>query len=154
MVFIIIALMLTHSKHKYIIMNIIFQGTTTTWNALFVSERITLFIMNDKTIIILSWVTKFCCIHRLKCGRCSKVQQYLPTESAKVLNKQISRRSTVKFNPKQVLELVQSSSTLPHHPEQEKLLIVSNCIEVTNEILVVLECMSTVLSCETESTDQ
>jgi len=65
---------------------------------------------------------------------CSKVQQYLPTESAKVLNKQICRRSNVKFNPEQVLKLVQLGPAMTLDARQEKLVFVSNYIEVTKSL--------------------
>jgi hypothetical protein len=51
----------------------------------------------------------------------SKLQQYAPTEAAKVYNKQVARRANVKFNPRQVLELVSTNTTSLASLTDEKL---------------------------------
>lgn len=42
------------------------------------------------------------------CLCCSKIQKYSPTESAKVYDKAVNRKSKVHFNPRQTLDYLKS----------------------------------------------
>lgn len=41
---------------------------------------------------------------------CSKIQKYSPTESAKVYDKAVNRKSKVHFNPRQTLDYLKSDA--------------------------------------------
>jgi hypothetical protein len=59
------------------------------------------------------------------------VQQYSPTESAKVLNKQICRRSNVKFNPQHVLDLATRGLPIHLNVDEEKINLVCSYLDVS-----------------------
>jgi hypothetical protein len=59
------------------------------------------------------------------------VQQYSPTESAKVLNKQICRRPNVKFNPQHVVDLATRGAPMYMNADEEKINLVCSYIDVS-----------------------
>jgi len=62
---------------------------------------------------------------------CSKIQRYSPTDSAKTFEKPVNRKSGVKFDPKQVLELARLGTHLPGPIEQNKRQLIEAYIDVS-----------------------
>ena len=63
---------------------------------------------------------------------CSKIQRYSPTDSAKTFEKPVSRKTGVKFYPKQVLDLVRLGTQLPEPLAQSKRHLVEAYIDVSD----------------------
>jgi len=61
---------------------------------------------------------------------CSKVRDYSPSEASKAYNQPVKRRPGIKFNPLQVIELVQLGSAPLCETQLEKAKIVTAYLEV------------------------
>jgi len=74
---------------------------------------------------------------------CSKIQRYSPTDSAKTFEKPVSRKSGLKFHPKQVLDLVQLGTQLPEPIARSKRQLIEAYIDVSQHLcymLILLHC--------------
>lgn len=61
----------------------------------------------------------------------SKIQKYSPTESAKVYDKNVNRKSKVHFNPRQTLEYLKSDTASMEISFQTKKNIVKQYLDVS-----------------------
>jgi len=61
---------------------------------------------------------------------CSKLHKYTPSAASKDYNKPVTRKSGVKFNPHQVVDLVRHGSSLSCKTQSERAKIVTSYIEV------------------------
>jgi len=61
---------------------------------------------------------------------CSKVRNYSPAEASKVYNKPVTRKSGIKFNPHQIIDLITLGSPPLCDTESEREKIVMAYIEV------------------------
>ena len=61
---------------------------------------------------------------------CSKIHDYSPSKAAKVYNRPVTRKSGVKFNPHQVIDLVRLGTAPSCKTQSEKAKIVTAYIEV------------------------
>lgn len=66
---------------------------------------------------------------------CSKIQKYSPTESAKVYDKAVNRKSKVHFNPRQTLDYLKSDAANQKLSFEAKKHIVKQYLDVCIEPL-------------------
>jgi len=61
---------------------------------------------------------------------CSKVQDYAPSQALKIYSKPVTRKSGIKFDPHQVIDLVRRGSAPSCKTQAEKANIVTAFVEV------------------------
>ena len=67
---------------------------------------------------------------------CSKIRDYTPSEASKVYNKPLVRKSGIKFNPHQVIDLVRLGSAPSCTTQSDKEKIVTAYIEVVVDFVL------------------
>jgi len=75
------------------------------------------------------------------CLRFSKIQKYSPTESAKVYDKAVNRKSKVHFNPGQTLLYLKSDLANTELSHETKRNIVKQYLDVSIQHYVQSECV-------------
>lgn len=70
------------------------------------------------------------------CLRYSKIQKYSPTESAKVYDKAVNRKSKVHFNPRQTLDYLKSDAANMDLSYETKKNIVKQYLDVSIQYYV------------------
>lgn len=68
----------------------------------------------------------------------SKITQYSPSETAKVYEKAVNRKSNAKFNPKATLQKIKQGSLTGRLDQEAKKALVSDYLEVSNPVLLFL----------------
>lgn len=63
--------------------------------------------------------------------RCSKIQKYSPSESAKVYEKAVNRKSSVNFNPRQTIDFLQNDEIRDEMTYELKRKIVKQYLDVS-----------------------
>lgn len=75
----------------------------------------------------------------------SKIQKYSPSESAKVYDKAINRKTGVHFHPKQTLDFLRSDMANSRITEDVKRSIVKQYLDVSSETKIYLILIMTFL---------
>lgn len=63
----------------------------------------------------------------------SKIQKYSPTESAKVYDKTVNRKSNIHFNPRQTMDFISNNIANATLSEDVKRRIVKQYLDVSNQ---------------------
>lgn len=72
----------------------------------------------------------------------SKIQKYSPTESAKVYDKAVNRKSTVHFHPRQTIDFISNNMAHATLTSDIKRRIVKQYLDVSDEAILGLESLT------------
>ena len=64
----------------------------------------------------------------------SKIQQYSPTDSSKAYERQVNRRTNVRFNPKATMDIIAKGSPPEILSDEEKKELVHNYLQVLHRL--------------------